>query len=54
MGSHAADQISNTYNQYGKDIAEQKASRYTIMPDHFGKTLSQGEFNALLTYLLNW
>jgi putative heme-binding domain-containing protein len=37
-----------------KDIAEQKASRYTIMPDHFGKTLSQGEFNALLTYLLNW
>ncbi|MBP9926419.1 MAG: HEAT repeat domain-containing protein [Cyclobacteriaceae bacterium] len=37
-----------------KDIAEQTASRYTIMPDHFGTTLSQKEFNVLLTYLLNW
>jgi putative heme-binding domain-containing protein len=37
-----------------KDIAEQKASRYTIMPDHFGSTLSQREFNNLLAYLLTW
>jgi putative heme-binding domain-containing protein len=37
-----------------KDIAEQKASRYTIMPDTFGSTLSQHEFDLLLTYLLNW
>jgi putative heme-binding domain-containing protein len=37
-----------------KDIEEQTASRYTIMPDHFGTTLSQKEFNVLLTYLLNW
>lgn len=37
-----------------KDIVEQTASRYTIMPDHFGTTLSQKEFNVLLTYLLNW
>jgi len=36
------------------DIAEQSASRYTIMPDYFGSTLSQEEFNNLLTYLLNW
>jgi putative heme-binding domain-containing protein len=37
-----------------KDIAEQKPSRYTIMPDHFGSTLSQREFNNLLAYLLTW
>jgi putative heme-binding domain-containing protein len=37
-----------------KDIAEQKPSRYTIMPDHFGTTLSQKEFNMLLAYLLTW
>jgi putative heme-binding domain-containing protein len=37
-----------------KDIVEQKPSRYTIMPDHFGTTLSQQEFNVLITYLLTW
>jgi putative heme-binding domain-containing protein len=37
-----------------KDIAEQTPSRYTIMPDHFGTTLSQQEFNVLITYLLTW
>jgi len=36
------------------EIAEQKPSRYTIMPDHFGTTLSQKEFNMLLSYLLTW
>ncbi|MGD1892560.1 MAG: PVC-type heme-binding CxxCH protein [Cyclobacteriaceae bacterium] len=34
------------------NIAEQKASEYTLMPDHFGESLSQPEFNALLSYLL--
>jgi putative heme-binding domain-containing protein len=37
-----------------KDIAEQKPSRYTIMPDHFGSTLSEKEFNMLVSYLLTW
>jgi putative heme-binding domain-containing protein len=37
-----------------KDIAERTASRYTIMPDHFGSTLSQREFNNLVAYLLTW
>lgn len=36
-----------------KDISEQKASKYTIMPDHFGNILSQDDFNSLLTYLLS-
>ena len=35
------------------NIAEQKASPYTLMPDHFGETLNQDDFNALLSYLLS-
>ncbi|MEK6782710.1 MAG: PVC-type heme-binding CxxCH protein [Bacteroidota bacterium] len=37
-----------------KNIATQTPSRYTIMPDHFGTTLSQREFNLLVNYLLTW
>lgn len=37
-----------------KDIVEQKPSRYTIMPDHFGSTLSQHEFNMLMSYVMTW
>ena len=36
-----------------KDIVEQKASKFTVMPDNFGSTLTQDEFNALLAYLIN-
>ncbi|MEQ9439392.1 MAG: HEAT repeat domain-containing protein [Cyclobacteriaceae bacterium] len=35
------------------NIAEQEASEYTLMPDHFGEVLSQDDFNALLSYLLS-
>ncbi|MFZ6001595.1 MAG: hypothetical protein ACOYW3_13885 [Bacteroidota bacterium] len=37
-----------------KNIASQVPSKYTIMPDHFGTTLSQQEFNLLVNYLLTW
>ncbi len=37
-----------------KNIVAQTPSRYTIMPDHFGTTLSQQEFNLLINYLLTW
>ncbi len=37
-----------------KNIASQTPSRYTIMPDHFGTTLSQQEFNQLVSHLLLW
>ena len=37
-----------------KNIATQTPSRYTIMPDHFGTTMSQQEFNFLVNYLLTW
>lgn len=36
-----------------EDIAERKASKYTLMPDNFGEQLSQQDFNALLSYLLS-
>lgn len=35
-----------------KDIAEQKLSKYTLMPDSFGTTIPEKEFNLLINYLL--
>jgi putative heme-binding domain-containing protein len=36
-----------------KDIAERKASKYTLMPDHFGEVIPPDQYNALLSYLLS-
>lgn len=47
-----ADMGGQEFSVAKANIAEQKASRYTLMPDHFGETLGQDDFNALLTYLL--
>jgi hypothetical protein len=35
------------------EIAEKQASKYTLMPDHFGEILEQENFNSLLSYLLS-
>lgn len=35
------------------DIEARTPSRYSLMPDNFGESLSQQELNALLTYLLS-
>jgi putative heme-binding domain-containing protein len=35
-----------------KDIAERTASKYSLMPDQFGSTISTADFNALVAYLL--
>lgn len=48
-----ADFAGKEFSVAKKDILEQKASRFSVMPDNFGTTLSQDEFNALLAYLLN-
>lgn len=48
-----ADITGKEFSVPRSDIAEQKASKYTLMPDHFGEVLSQEEFNALLKYLLS-
>lgn len=34
-------------------IAKRTASSYTLMPDHFSKTIAKKDFDALLKYLLN-
>ena len=48
-----ADAVGKEFTVSKNDIAEQKISKYTLMPDHFGELLSQDEFNALLKYLLS-
>lgn len=35
------------------EIKERKASEYTLMPDHFSKTIAKQDFDALLKYLLS-
>lgn len=35
------------------EIKERKASKYTLMPDHFSKTITKKDFDALLKYLLS-
>ncbi len=48
-----ADLAGKEFSVTKKDIQEKKASRYTIMPDNFGTTISEDDFNELLTYLIN-
>ena len=48
-----ADITGKEFSVAKNDIAEQKPSKYTLMPDHFGSVLPQEDFNALVKYLLN-
>lgn len=48
-----ADMTGKEFSVAKNEIAEQKTSKYTLMPDHFGNVLSKEEFNALLQYLLS-
>ncbi len=48
-----ADFAGKEFSVSKKDILEQKPSKFTVMPDNFGSSLTQDEFNALLAYLLN-
>jgi putative heme-binding domain-containing protein len=48
-----ADVSGKEFSVPKNNIAEQKVSKYTLMPDHFGQILSQDEFNALLKFLLS-
>jgi hypothetical protein len=47
-----ADMAGQEFSLSKKDIVERTASKYTLMPDHFGTVLSQNQFNSLLNYLL--
>ncbi|MBI0400506.1 PVC-type heme-binding CxxCH protein [Cyclobacterium marinum] len=48
-----ADQSGTEFTIFKKDIEKQAPSNLTLMPDHFGTTLDQSQFNGLMTYLLN-
>ncbi len=48
-----ADLSGKEFSVPKNNIEEQKISKYTLMPDHFGNVLSQEEFNKLLKYLLS-
>lgn len=48
-----ADVSGKEFSISKKDIAEQVASRYTLMPDNFRSTLSPGDFNSLIAFLLD-
>jgi putative membrane-bound dehydrogenase-like protein len=47
-----ADISGKEFTVAKKDIAEQTPSKYTLMPDQFGTTISPGDLNALVAYLL--
>ncbi len=48
-----ADLTGKEFSVVKKDIAEQTASKLTLMPDNFRERLSQKNFNALVRFLLD-
>ena len=48
-----ADQSGKEFTISKINIEKQTASTLTLMPDHFGSTFDQSQFNSLMTYLLN-
>ncbi|HZY78280.1 MAG TPA: c-type cytochrome, partial [Cyclobacteriaceae bacterium] len=48
-----ADLGGKEFTVANKDIAEQKLSKYTLMPDSFESTISEKDFNLLVNYLLS-
>jgi putative heme-binding domain-containing protein len=48
-----ADLTGKEFSVAKKDIAEQTASKLTLMPDNFRQRLSQKNFNALIRFLLD-
>lgn len=48
-----ADLSGKEFSISKKEIAEQTASKLTLMPDNFRERLSREDFNALIHYLLN-
>lgn len=48
-----ANAVGQEFSIAKKDIAQKKASPYTLMPDHFSKVIPEKDFYLLLNYLLN-
>lgn len=49
-----ADMSGREFSVPKNDIEVKEASRYTLMPDNFSETISEKDFNNLITYLLSW
>jgi putative heme-binding domain-containing protein len=47
-----ADITGTEFKISKQDIAQQKPSQYTLMPDSFGKTIKERDFYQLVNYLL--
>jgi putative heme-binding domain-containing protein len=47
-----ADITGKEFTMQKKDIAEQKLSKYTLMPDSFSTTIKESDFHSLVNYLL--
>ncbi|HTE33366.1 MAG TPA: c-type cytochrome, partial [Chryseolinea sp.] len=47
-----ADITGKEFTVVTKDIAEQKQSKYTLMPDSFANTIKERDFYQLINYLL--
>lgn len=47
-----ADAAGQEFTVNKSDIKEKKVSQYTLMPDAFGESISETDFDALLGYLL--
>ncbi|MEJ0030470.1 MAG: c-type cytochrome [Bacteroidota bacterium] len=48
-----ADITGKEFTIANGDIAEQKLSKFTLMPDSFESTISEKDFNLLVNYLLS-
>jgi putative heme-binding domain-containing protein len=48
-----ADAAGNEFSIEKSQIAEQKRSPYTLMPDHFSQAIPEQDYYALLAFLLN-
>ncbi|MEJ7740875.1 MAG: PVC-type heme-binding CxxCH protein [Chitinophagaceae bacterium] len=48
-----ANNTGEEFSVARRNIKERTASRYTLMPDHFGTILTQEDLDALLVYLLS-
>ena len=47
-----ADMSGKEFIVAKSDIVERTPSKYTLMPDQFGTSISPEDFNALIAYLL--
>jgi hypothetical protein len=48
-----ADITGKEFTVSKSDVAEEKLSKFTLMPDSFESTIAEKDFNLLVNYLLS-